>query len=124
MTEADGSSAWERWVGVGYKVPEPSYSMLSKTNDFQACQQGSTGLLIWSGISLHLTLPMLKALHKAWSMQASSLKYEIFHKALEAGTAKINKYYEKMADSDAYTFAMDLFFISAYPTLKLTYFSP
>jgi len=57
-------------------------------------------------------------------MQASSLKYEVFHKALEAGTAKINEYYEKTADSDAYTFAMHTFFIPAYPTLKLTYFSP
>jgi len=48
------------------------------------------------------------------------LKYEPFHEALETGTAKIDEYYQKTADSDAYTFAMRMFFISVYPTLKLT----
>ena len=33
------------------------------------------------------------------------------------GTAKINGYYQKTADSDAYTFAMRMF-ISVNPTFK------
>ena len=68
------------------------------------------------GPSLHLALPALKALHKAWSTRASSPKYDPFHEALEAGTAKIDKYYQKTADLDAYTFAMCMFFLAMYPT--------
>jgi hypothetical protein len=54
--------------------------------------------------------------------QASHVR--LIEQVLEAGTAKINNYYQKTADSDAYTFAMHMFFISVYPTLKLTYASP
>ena len=58
------------------------------------------------GPSLHLALPALEALHKAWSSRASNVKYEPFWDALDAGTSKITDYYQKTADSDAYTFAM------------------
>ena len=59
-----------------------------------------------SGPTLHLALPALEALHKAWSARASREKYFDFAEALEAGIAKTNEYYEKTASSSVYTFAM------------------
>ncbi|KAN0113570.1 hypothetical protein V8E52_007634 [Russula decolorans] len=56
--------------------------------------------------SLHLALPALEALHKAWSSQRDRVKYWAFVTALDAGLAKIAEYYDRTAQSDAYTFAM------------------
>jgi len=58
------------------------------------------------GPSLHLTLPALEALHKAWMKHAACIKYEDFVPALNTGLAKIKEYYDRTAQSDAYTFAM------------------
>ncbi|KAF8233426.1 hypothetical protein L208DRAFT_1266782, partial [Tricholoma matsutake] len=56
--------------------------------------------------TLHLELPALEALHKAWTKQADRSKYRDFVPALKAGLDKIEEYYDRTADSDAYTFAM------------------
>ena len=56
--------------------------------------------------TLHLVLPTLEALHKAWSSRHNHVKYTAFVAALDAGLAKIVEYYDQTADSDAYTFAM------------------
>jgi hypothetical protein len=45
-------------------------------------------------------------LHKAWSTCSERLKYRYFKPALEAATNKLDKYYEKTADSPAYIMAM------------------
>ncbi|KAH7903417.1 ribonuclease H-like domain-containing protein, partial [Hygrophoropsis aurantiaca] len=58
------------------------------------------------GPSLHLALPALEALHKAWSSRAIRDKYVDFKRALEAGVDKIGDYYKKSADSDAYIISM------------------
>jgi hypothetical protein len=58
------------------------------------------------GTTLHLALPALEALHKAWSTRLTRAKYQDFVPALEAGLEKITEYYERTADSDAYTFVM------------------
>ena len=58
------------------------------------------------GSTLHLALPALEALHKAWTKRAKRVKYIDFVPALNAGLAKIAEYYDRTADSDAYTFAM------------------
>ncbi|KAF8222675.1 hypothetical protein L208DRAFT_1321119, partial [Tricholoma matsutake] len=58
------------------------------------------------GSTLHLALPALEALHKAWTKRAERVKYIDFIPALNAGLAKITEYYDHTADSDAYTFAM------------------
>ncbi|GBE87281.1 hypothetical protein SCP_1005280 [Sparassis crispa] len=58
------------------------------------------------GLTLHLALPTLKALHKAWSSRAECTKYVDFMEALEADIAKIVEYYERFADSETYTIAM------------------
>lgn len=56
--------------------------------------------------TLHLAIPALEALHKAWSTRATSEKYSFFHLALEAAAEKVNEYYEKTNNTDAYVVAM------------------
>jgi hypothetical protein len=51
-------------------------------------------------------LPALEALHKAWSKWVGREKYGDFIPALSAGLAKIEEYYDRTSDSNAYTFAM------------------
>jgi hypothetical protein len=51
-------------------------------------------------------LPALEALHKSWTKRAERAKYFDFVPALNAGLAKIAEYYDRTADSNAYTFAM------------------
>lgn len=55
---------------------------------------------------LHLALPALEALHKAWSTWLTREKYSKFRPALEAGLLKIGEYYDWTSDSNMYTFAM------------------
>ena len=56
--------------------------------------------------TIHLALPALEALHKAWHSQTSKLDYIDFWTGLEASTAKIEEYYKRSADSDVYIMAM------------------
>jgi hypothetical protein len=57
-------------------------------------------------VTLHLALPALEALHKAWTNRLTREKYKDFLPALQAGLAKIEECYDRTADSDTYTFAM------------------
>ncbi|KAF8336664.1 ribonuclease H-like domain-containing protein [Amanita rubescens] len=66
------------------------------------------------GPTLHLALPALEALHKAWSTRFSRTQYADFQDGLNAGIDKIIDYYDRSADSDAYIMAMLL-----DPTLKI-----
>ena len=56
--------------------------------------------------TLHLAIPALEALHRAWSSHAECPKYERFFPALKAAYTKIDKYYEKTTESPAYILAM------------------
>ncbi|OJT08055.1 Zinc finger BED domain-containing protein RICESLEEPER 2 [Trametes pubescens] len=58
------------------------------------------------GPSLHLALPALEALQRAWSTRSGKAKYAEFRPALEAGSRKITEYYEKTAETQVYTFAL------------------
>ncbi|KAG6834676.1 hypothetical protein H0H93_008099, partial [Arthromyces matolae] len=58
------------------------------------------------GPSLHLAIPALESLHKAWSSRISRDKYKDFRKGLQAGLDKIEQYYDRTAESQVYTFAM------------------
>ena len=69
------------------------------------------------GPSLHRALPALERLHRAWSSRISSTKYSDFSEALEAGAGKINEYYEKTAESGAYTFSMRAYYHSIHISL-------
>lgn len=61
-----------------------------------------------AGTTLHLAVPALEALHKAWSSCAGQPKYSRFAPALDAAADKINEYYEKTTKSPAYVMTMDL----------------
>ncbi|KAG2744583.1 hypothetical protein P692DRAFT_201808334 [Suillus brevipes Sb2] len=56
--------------------------------------------------SLHLAIPALEALHKAWSARLARLKYGHFKKLLQAAIDKIAAYYKKTGGADAYIIAM------------------
>lgn len=56
--------------------------------------------------SLHLAIPALEALHKAWSARLARLKYGHFKKPLQAAIDKIAAYYKKTGGADAYIIAM------------------
>ncbi|KAJ8580566.1 hypothetical protein M405DRAFT_47524 [Rhizopogon salebrosus TDB-379] len=59
-----------------------------------------------NGPSLHLALPALEGLHKAWTSRSNSPKYTPFHAGLTAATDKIREYYEKSAECNAYIVVM------------------
>lgn len=59
-----------------------------------------------TGPSLHLALPALEGLHKAWVSHLNNPKYASFHAGLTAATDKIQEYYEKSAECDAYIVGM------------------
>lgn len=56
--------------------------------------------------TLHLAIPALEALHRAWSSRAERSKYEQFADALESAYTKIDGYYEKTTESPAYIMTM------------------
>ena len=58
--------------------------------------------------TLHLSIPALEALHKAWSSRAERSKYIRFAPALTAAYTKIDKYYGKMTETAAYIITMVL----------------
>ena len=67
--------------------------------------------------TLHLAIPALEALYKAWSSRAKRPKYDRFGPALHAACIKIDDYYERTTESPAYILAMIL-----DPREKLSYF--
>src|SRR5882724_7114751 len=73
-----------------------------------------TAFLSDAGTTLHLAIPALEALHKAWSSHYGWQKYALFTPALPAAAQKIDEYHEKMTDSPTYVVAMCLFFWYLY----------
>ena len=71
--------------------------------------------------TLHLAIPVLEALHRAWSTRADRPKYECFVTALQTACTKIDKYYEKTTESPAYIMAMSKI-VCSYLNKTLTLF--
>ncbi|KAN0105652.1 hypothetical protein V8E52_010827 [Russula decolorans] len=67
--------------------------------------------------TLHLAIPTLEALYRAWSTRADRPKYKCFVSSLQAACTKIDKYYKKTTESPAYIMAMIL-----NPKEKMKYF--
>lgn len=67
--------------------------------------------------TLHLAIPALEALHRAWSSRAGRPKYARFASALDAACKKIDDFCEKTTESPAYVMAMIL-----DPKEKMLYF--
>lgn len=59
--------------------------------------------------TLHLAIPALESLYRAWSTRVTSEKYAFFKVPLKAAAEKVNEYYEKTETTDAYTLAMSRF---------------
>ncbi|KAG6876029.1 hypothetical protein C0993_006142 [Termitomyces sp. T159_Od127] len=68
--------------------------------------------------TLHLAIPALEALYRAWSSRINRTKYAPFSLALEAACEKIDVYYDKTTNSPAYIMSMTL-----NPHKKLSYFA-
>jgi hypothetical protein len=58
--------------------------------------------------TLHLAIPALEALYKAWSSRADRPKYQPFAPAIHAASTKIDKYYERTTESPAYIMSMSM----------------
>lgn len=56
--------------------------------------------------TLHLAIPALEALHRAWTSRTENPRYEFFVPALKAAAEKIDEYYNKTGNSNAYNIAM------------------
>ena len=56
--------------------------------------------------TLHNALPTLEKLHAAWQKASDKRRYSCFIRALEAGMAKLDTYYKRLAESDAHIMAM------------------
>ena len=56
--------------------------------------------------TLHLAIPALEALYRAWSSHTDHPKYAPFAFALHAACQKIDEYYEKTTASPAYVMSM------------------
>ncbi|KAI1789377.1 hypothetical protein LXA43DRAFT_872172, partial [Ganoderma leucocontextum] len=66
--------------------------------------------------TLHQVIPALERLVTKWEKKVQDRKYALFHNALKAGIAKLNKYYKKLDNSDAYILSLLL-----HPYYKLDY---
>jgi hypothetical protein len=56
--------------------------------------------------TLHLGIPALEALYRAWFSCANHPKYDLFTPALCAMYEKINEYYDKTTESPTYIISM------------------
>jgi hypothetical protein len=110
-----------------------SMSLLSLTTISQYADVAQQAFSSERGSTLHLAIPALETLHKAWSSRAEKPKYARFSHALKTAAAKLDEYYEKTTDSLAYVIAMGSFFFFNYsslmsvnivldPTSKMAYF--
>lgn len=85
--------------------------------------------------TLHRVIPAIESLCVKWEKKLADNRYTIFHAALEEGLAKINKYYERMNNSNVYILALCEFtcqsvksvsywiILVLHPYYKLDYFA-
>lgn len=96
-----------------YIVPSTDYDMKQHADNAQHAFSSD------QAATLHLALPALEALHKAWTTRLSREKYSDFFPALQAGLRKIEEYYNRTAECDIYTFAM-----CCVPFLQVAFHTP
>ena len=105
-------------MAARHHFPRPSCSKLLYTHSapiltlLQHADNAQQAFSSDQASTLHLAIPALEALHKAWSSRALRVKYERFVPALEVACKKIDKYYEKTTDSPAYIIAMSKWYSS------------
>jgi hypothetical protein len=72
----------------------------------QDSDRAQNSLSYENGASMHLVIPALEGLRRAWMSKLSKDKYECFHPALVAAIEKLDFYLDKMRESDAHLVAM------------------
>lgn len=60
-------------------------------------------------------------MYSAWKKASEKLRYSVFKPALEAAIAKLDEYYRRMAESDAYIIAMGMLFFWALAHPSISY---
>ena len=101
-------------MGAGRKVSQPSFGAFSWLLEkaslisyiLKHAENAQHAFSLEQGPTLHLAIPALEALHKAWSARVGRDKYADFTGALSAGINKIVEYYDKTEESPTYVFAM------------------
>ncbi|KAF5365840.1 hypothetical protein D9757_012805 [Collybiopsis confluens] len=85
----------DEWICLGYFITLLTYADNAQ-QAFSAEKEPS----------LYIGIPALEALHRAWSTRSTRSKYSPFRTALEAGVSKVEEYYEKITDNQAYIISM------------------
>ncbi|KAJ7731335.1 hypothetical protein DFH07DRAFT_992045 [Mycena maculata] len=68
--------------------------------------------------TLHLAIPALEKLHAQWKLASKDAKYEAYWPALAAAMAKVDEYYQKTSNLDAYPLAMVLDPVQKFSHIK------
>jgi len=80
----------------------------AKSNTLQHADNAQQAFSSENVPTLHLGIPALEALYRAWSSRAERPKYELFAPALRAAYEKVDEYYEKTTESPAYIMSMSM----------------
>jgi len=113
---------WQRvnvFLGLLTVYTTYSHSLKHLTHYCQHADNAQQAFSSDQASTLHLAIPALEALHRAWSSRAGRPKYERFAPALEAACRKIEEYYEKTAESPAYIMAMSMSLLFVLMTLLM-----
>ena len=62
--------------------------------------------------TLHQVIPVLETLCSRWERRLEDPEFDIFHDTIRLGLEKLNKYYKRLDNTDAYILAMHLLFHS------------
>ena len=62
--------------------------------------------------TLHHVIPTIESLTSRWESKLHNPKYAIFHDALRAGLEKLDKYYQKLNNTDVYILALHTYPLS------------
>lgn len=84
--------------------------MLQTLTPSQHADSAQQAFLAGARPTLHNALPTIEKMYSAWKKASEKLRYSVFKPALEAAIAKLDEYYQRMAESDAHIIAMGMLF--------------
>jgi hypothetical protein len=104
-TMMNGSASTHFWVYWRYVHGHclPCLKYITRCQHADNAQQAFSSEQV---STLHLAIPALEALHRAWSSRSGRPKYKRFTAALDAACSKVDEYYEKTTEAPAYILAM------------------
>lgn len=74
--------------------------------------------------TLHQVIPVLETLCSKWERRLEDPEFEIFYDAIRLGLEKLNKYYKRLDNTDAYILAMRSFALQLFFAHMLTLSPP